>query len=81
AGAKPGATDTAKAYRTPFPPPGSVPFNPDIADANPGTFYPALSNIDFAIGKDNAAATAIRFHAAQHAYLAHIDFDLGSGLA
>ncbi|WP_339426926.1 glycosyl hydrolase family 28-related protein, partial [Pseudomonas proteolytica] len=35
AGAKPGATDTAKAYRTPFPPPGSVPFNPDIADANP----------------------------------------------
>lgn len=81
AGAKPGATDTAKAYRTPFPPPGSVPFNPDIADANPGTFYPALSNIDFVIGKGNAAATAIRFHAAQHAYLAHIDFQIGSGLA
>ncbi|WP_242139951.1 glycosyl hydrolase family 28-related protein [Sphingomonas sp. TREG-RG-20F-R18-01] len=81
AGAKPGAVDTAAAYRTPFPPPGSVPFNPDIADANPGTFYPALSNVDFVIGKGNPAATAIRFHAAQHAYLAHIDFAIGSGLA
>lgn len=81
AGAKPGAVDTAAAYRTPFPPPGSVPFNPAIADANPGTFYPALSNVDFVIGKGNPAATAIRFHAAQHAYLAHIDFQIGSGLA
>jgi hypothetical protein len=81
AGAKPGATDTAATYRTPFPPPGSVPFDPKIADANPGTFYPALSNVDFVIGKDNPAATAIRFHAAQHAYLAHIDFQIGSGLA
>jgi hypothetical protein len=65
----------------PFPPPGSVPFAPDIADANPGTFYPALSNVDFEIGRGNPAATAIRFHAAQHAYLAHIDFRIGSGLA
>lgn len=81
AGARPGATDTAKAYRTPFPPPGSVPFNRDIADANPGTFYPAVSNVDFEIGAGNPAATAIRFHAAQHAYLAHIDFRIGSGLA
>ena len=81
AGAKPGAVDTAATYRTPFPPPGSVPFNPRIADANPGTFYPALSNVDFVIGKGNPAATAIRFHAAQHAYLAHIDFHIGSGLA
>ncbi|MEO9131666.1 MAG: glycosyl hydrolase family 28-related protein [Sphingomonas sp.] len=67
--------------RVPFPPPGSVPFDPAIADANPGTFYSALSNIDFTIGKGNPAATAIRFHAAQHAYLSHIDFNLGSGLA
>uniref|UniRef100_UPI0035CA2823 glycosyl hydrolase family 28-related protein n=1 Tax=uncultured Sphingomonas sp. TaxID=158754 RepID=UPI0035CA2823 len=81
AGAKPGAVDTAATYRTPFPPPGSVPFNPKIADANPGTFYPALSNVDFVIGQGNPAATAIRFHAAQHAYLAHINFQIGSGLA
>jgi hypothetical protein len=67
--------------RLPFPPPGSVPFDPAIADANPGTFYSAMSNIDVAIGAGNAGATAIRFHAAQHAYLSHMDFDLGSGLA
>ncbi|UIJ47209.1 SMP-30/gluconolactonase/LRE family protein [Sphingomonas cannabina] len=67
--------------RVPFPPPGSVPFDKDIADANPGTFYSALSNVDFVIGDGNPAATAIRFHAAQHAYLSHIDFDIGSGLA
>ncbi|MGI4878504.1 MAG: glycosyl hydrolase family 28-related protein, partial [Janthinobacterium lividum] len=55
--------------RVPFPPPGSVPFDPTISDATPGTFYSALSNVDFAIGAGNPAATAIRFHAAQHAYL------------
>ena len=76
AGAKP---DPAR--RVPFPPPGSVPFNKDIADANSGTFYSAMSNIDFKIGQGNPAATAIRFHAAQHAYLSHMAFDIGSGLA
>uniref|UniRef100_B0T6Y5 SMP-30/Gluconolaconase/LRE domain protein n=1 Tax=Caulobacter sp. (strain K31) TaxID=366602 RepID=B0T6Y5_CAUSK len=76
AGAKP---DPSR--RVPFPPPGSVPFNKDIADATPNSFYSAMSNIDFKIGRGNPAATAIRFHAAQHAYLSHMDFDLGSGLA
>jgi sugar lactone lactonase YvrE len=71
--------DTSR--RVPFPPPGSVPFNKDIADANPNTFYSAMSNIDFKIGEGNPAATAIRFHAAQHAYLSHMSFDIGSGLA
>lgn len=69
------------ARRVPFPPPGSVPFNKDIADANQGTFYSAISNVDFTIGKGNPAATAIRFHAAQHAFLSHMTFDIGSGLA
>ena len=48
---------------------------------NPGTFYSAMSNIDFEIGSDNAAAVGIRFHVAQHGYLAHMDFQIGSGLA
>jgi hypothetical protein len=65
----------------PFPPQGSVPPNPAIADATPSTFYSAMSNIDFEIGDGNAAAVAIRFHAAQHAYLSHMDFHVGSGLA
>ncbi|MGA8727633.1 MAG: glycosyl hydrolase family 28-related protein [Terracidiphilus sp.] len=67
--------------RIPFPPPGSVPPNDTIADANSSTFYSAMSNIDFEIGEGNPAAIAIRFHVAQHAYLSHMDFHIGSGLA
>ncbi|HUB34691.1 MAG TPA: glycosyl hydrolase family 28-related protein [Bryobacteraceae bacterium] len=62
-------------------PPGTVPQAQGIADANPGTFYSAMSNVDFEIGKENAGAVGIRFHVAQHGYLAHIDFQIGSGLA
>jgi len=69
------------ARKPPFPPPGSVPFNDEIADANPGTFYSAMGNIDVAIGAGNEGAAAIRFHAAQHAYLQHMDFDLGTAFA
>lgn len=61
--------------------PGTVPPNPAIADANPGTFYSAMSNIAFEIGSGNSSAVAIRFHVAQHRYLAHMDFHIGSGLA
>ena len=67
--------------RVPFPPPGTVPPNDAIPDATPSTFYSAMSNIDFEIGDGNPAAIAIRFHAAQHAYLSHMDFHIGSGLA
>ncbi|MGA2115927.1 MAG: glycosyl hydrolase family 28-related protein [Bryobacteraceae bacterium] len=70
-----------RGFRMPDPPPGTVPPNPDVIDANPGTFYSAMSNIDFEIGGDNAAAVGIRFHVAQHGYLAHMDFRIGSGLA
>ncbi len=65
----------------PFPPPGSVPPNNNVFDANSGTFYSAMSNIDFEIGDGNPAAVAIRFHVAQHAFLSHMDFNTGSGLA
>jgi sugar lactone lactonase YvrE len=78
-GVRPGAAPAAA--RVPFPPPGSVPPNNAIADANPNTFYSAMSNIDFEIGDGNPAAIAIRFHVAQHAYLSHMDFHIGSGLA
>jgi sugar lactone lactonase YvrE len=67
--------------RIAFPPPGSVPPNDDVADANPNTFYSAMTNIDFEIGDGNPAAVAIRFHVAQHAFLTHMDFYVGSGLA
>jgi sugar lactone lactonase YvrE len=64
-----------------FPPPGSVPPNDHVADANPNTFYSAMTNIDFEIGEGNPAAVAVRFHVAQHAFLTHMDFHIGSGLA
>jgi sugar lactone lactonase YvrE len=67
--------------RVAFPPPGIVPSNDSVADANPNTFYSAMSNIDFEIGDGNPAAIAIRFHVAQHSYLSHMDFHIGSGLA
>jgi hypothetical protein len=67
--------------RVPFPPASVVPFDPTIWDANPSTFYSAMSNIDVEIGAGNPAATAIRFRIAQHGFLSHMDFRLGSGLA
>ena len=60
---------------------GTVPPDSSIPDASPGTFYSAMSNEDFEIGKGNPAAVAVRFHVAQHCYLAHMDFWIGSGLA
>ncbi len=50
-------------------------------DGNPGTFYSAMSNIDIEIGSGNPAAVGIRFHVAQHCYLSHMDFRLGTAKA
>jgi hypothetical protein len=67
--------------RVPFPPPTVVPFDPKIWDANPSTFYSAMSNVDIEIGSGNPAATGIRFRTAQHAFLSNMNFELGSGFA
>ena len=66
------------ASRPPFA--GTVPSTNTVVDANPGTFYSAMSNVDFDLGNGNPAAAAIRFHVAQHCYLTHIDFHIKSGL-
>ena len=76
-----GAPPAGRGGRVPSPPPGSVPPSDRIGDANQGTFYSAMSNIDFEIGGGNAAAVAIRFHVAQHGVLSHMDFHIVSGLA
>jgi sugar lactone lactonase YvrE len=52
-----------------------------VPDANPGTFYSALANLDFEIGDGNAGAVAVRARYAQHCFLAHMDFHLGPALA
>jgi len=61
--------------RDPQADPGSIP------DANPGTFYSALANIDVEVGDGNPGAVAVRARYAQHCFLAHMDFQLGSALA
>ena len=50
-------------------------------DATPGTFYSAISNFDIEIGEGNPGAVGVRAHYAQHCFLAHMDFYIGSGLA
>jgi sugar lactone lactonase YvrE len=50
-------------------------------DAGAGTFYSAMSNIDIEIGDHNPGAVAVRGTYAQHSFLAHMDFQIGSGLA
>src|SRR5579875_2318518 len=81
AGGRPRAGTPSRRRRPGAPLPGIVPPNASIPDANPGTFYSAMSNIDFDIEDGNPAAVGIRFHVAQHCYLAHMDFHIGSGLA
>ncbi|MDI1364673.1 MAG: glycosyl hydrolase family 28-related protein, partial [bacterium] len=67
--------------RVPVPVPTVVPARDDVRDANSGTFYSALSNVDVEIGAGNPAAAAVRFRMAQHAFLSHMDFRLGSAFA
>lgn len=50
-------------------------------DANPGTFYSALSNVDIEIQDGNPGAVGVRARYAQHCFLSHMDFHIGSGLA
>lgn len=50
-------------------------------DANPGTFYSAISNIDFNIEDGNPIAVALRTHYAQHGFVSHSVINIGNGKA
>ena len=50
-------------------------------DAGAGTFYSGMSNIDIEILGGNPGAVGVRGRYAQHCFLAHMDFRVGSGLA
>ena len=50
-------------------------------DAGAGTFYSAISNIDFRIEKGNPKAIALRTHFAQHSFVSHCNFYTGDGFA
>ncbi len=53
----------------------------EAEDANPGTFYSALSNIDFEIEAGNNNAVVIRANFAQNCYVSFCHFEIGDGLA
>jgi len=73
--------DQYEVGKVPEPVPTAVPFNEHIRDANSATFYSAMSNVDIEIGAGNPAAAGVRFRVAQHAFLTHMDFRIGSGFA
>ncbi|MBN1926816.1 MAG: SMP-30/gluconolactonase/LRE family protein [Prolixibacteraceae bacterium] len=50
-------------------------------DAGAGTFYSAISNIDFRIEAGNPKAIALRTHFAQHSFVSHCNFYIGEGYA
>jgi hypothetical protein len=50
-------------------------------DAGAGTFYSAISNINFKIKEGNPHAVALRTHFAQHSFVSHSVINIGSGKA
>lgn len=50
-------------------------------DATAGTFYSAISNIDFRIEEGNTKAIALRTHFAQHGFVSHCNFYINEGYA
>lgn len=60
---------------------GLAPEGREPSDANAGTFYSAVSNVDFRIEKGNPQAIAIRSHFAQHSFTNHCDIQIGDGKA
>jgi hypothetical protein len=69
-------------FAGPRPAPGSAAgAAPRPPDANPGTFYSALTNIDVEIADGNEGAVGVRGTYAQHSFIAHAEFRIGSGLA
>ncbi|AUW59624.1 gluconolaconase [Sphingobium sp. SCG-1] len=67
--------------QVPAPVPTVVPRDKVVRDANSGTFYSSMSNVDIEVGKGNPAAAGVRFRMAQHAFLSHMDFRLGTAFA
>lgn len=52
-----------------------------IPDANAGTFYSAMSNVNITIEDGNSCAVALRTHYAQHSFISHVAINIGKGRA
>ena len=86
AGARPGAQGARGGPAPPGTAAGGGPLRGGQAggrppDSTPGTFYSAMSNIDIEIGEGNPGAVGVRGTYAQHCFLAHMDFRIGSAIA
>ncbi|AYL99405.1 gluconolaconase [Mucilaginibacter celer] len=53
----------------------------EVHDAGASTFYSSISNINLKIEDGNPYAVAMRTHFAQHSFIAHVDVQIGKGLA
>lgn len=53
----------------------------EVHDAGASTFYSSISNINLKIEDGNPYAVAMRTHFAQHSFIAHVDVNIGKGLA
>ncbi|KQM97301.1 gluconolaconase [Sphingobium sp. Leaf26] len=73
--------DQYQVGKVPVPVPTVVPRDRQVRDANSGTFYSSMSNVDIEIGAGNPAAAGVRFRMAQHAFLSHMEFRLGTAFA
>ncbi|WP_311267786.1 glycosyl hydrolase family 28-related protein [Sphingobium sp. WCS2017Hpa-17] len=73
--------DQYQVGKVPVPVPTVVPRDKVVRDANSGTFYSSMSNVDIEIGAGNPAAAGVRFRMAQHAFLSHMEFRLGTAFA
>ncbi|WP_416465434.1 glycosyl hydrolase family 28-related protein [Sphingomonas sp. VDB2] len=76
-----GGGDQYRVGQVPVPVPTVVPRDKVVRDANSGTFYSSMSNVDIEIGAGNPAAAGVRFRMAQHAFLSHMEFRLGTAFA
>lgn len=52
-----------------------------IPDANAGTFYSAMSNVNITLEDGNPSAVALRTHYAQHCFVSHIAINIGKAKA
>lgn len=52
-----------------------------VSDANAGTFYSSINNINIRIEDGNPNASAIRAHFAQHCSISNVSIEMGNGRA
>lgn len=60
---------------------GMVKDEAHVDDANPGTFYSCMSNVNIKIEDGNPSAVALRTHYAQHSFVSYMTINIGKAKA